>query len=386
LQPALLHPSTCEELRECIGSAGALKRTVELFGGNSKRLMAGSIAPADIRISTSRMRRILKYEPRDLTISVEAGMPLAELNAELARHGQMIPLDGAYADEATVAGAISANSSGARRRLYGTARDLVIGMKFATLDGKLVDSGGMVVKNVAGLDMAKLMIGSFGTLAAIASVNFKLMPRPKVSRSVFFGFEDLRTAVEARSAAIRGLLNPVAVEILNPVLSAQVNLKGFTLALMFAGNDAVIERSLREASAFGPGRTLAVEDEQRFWQGLNSVTPRFLEKFKEGAVVRVSTTLSECAAALESIEGPGHAHAASGIVRGWFSRPDSAARWLAAAVKRDWNGVVEFSSESAKSGLTLWPQPGNDFAIMKQIKHMFDPNNLLNRGRLYGQL
>jgi glycolate oxidase FAD binding subunit len=386
LQPALLHPSTCEELRECIGSAGVSKRTVELFGGNSKRLMAGAIAPADVRISTARMRRILKYEPRDLTISVEAGMPLAELNAELARHGQMIPLDGAYADEATVAGAISANTSGARRRLYGTARDLVIGMKFATLDGKLVDSGGMVVKNVAGLDMGKLMIGSFGTLAAIASVNFKLMPRPKVSRSVFLTFEDLRTAMEARNAAIRGVLNPVAVEVLNPVLAAQVNLKGFTLALMFAGNEAVIERSLREASAFGAGRTLSVEEEQRFWQALHAVTPRFLEKFKDGVVVRVSTTLSECAAALESIEGPGHAHAASGVARGWFSRPDSAARWLASAVKRDWKGVVEFSSESAKPGLTLWPQPGNDFVIMKQIKHMFDPDNLLNRGRLYGQL
>jgi glycolate oxidase FAD binding subunit len=359
---------------------------MELFGGNSKRLMAGGIAPAEVRISTSKMRRILQYEPRDLTISVEAGMPLTELNAELARHGQMIPLDGAYSDEATVAGAISANTSGARRRLYGTARDLVIGMKFATLDGKLVDSGGMVVKNVAGLDMGKLMIGSFGTLAAIASVNFKLTPRPKAARSVFFSFEDLRSAMEARNAAIRGVLNPVAVEVLNPVLSAQLNLKGFTLALMFAGNEAVIERSVREASGFGAGRSVAVEDEQRFWQTLNTVTPRFLEKFKEGAVVRVSTTLSECAAALESIEGPGHAHAASGVVRGWFSRPESAARWLAAAVKREWKGVVEFSSESARTGLTLWPQPGNDFAIMKQIKHMFDPDNLLNRGRLYGQL
>ena len=89
-------------------------------------------------------------------------------------------------DAATVGGMVAANISGARRRLYGTARDLVIGMKFATLDGKLVQSGGMVVKNVAGLDMGKLMIGSFGTLAAIASVNFKLQPRPAVARTILF--------------------------------------------------------------------------------------------------------------------------------------------------------------------------------------------------------
>jgi len=363
-----------------MASAWASKQTVELFGGNSKRLMAGPVESADLRIGTARMRRILKYEPRDLTISVEAGMPLAELNTELAKHGQMIPLDGAYADVATVAGTIAANISGARRRLYGTARDLVIGMQFATLDGKLVESGGMVVKNVAGLDMGKLMIGSFGTLAAIASVNFKLTPRPKVSRTILAHFEDLQLAIEARDAAIRGVLNPVAVELLNPVLSAQFNLKGFTLALLFNGSDAVTHRWPKTC------HTLSPDEELRFWSTLHGLTPRFLEKFKDGLVVRVSTTLAECGAALEMVDGPGHAHAASGIVRGWFSRPEPAARWLAAAVKREWKGVVEFASESARPGLTLWPHTGSDFAIMKQIKRMFDPDNLLNRGRLYGKL
>lgn len=364
--------------------AGNFRRTVELFGANSKRLMAGTIAAADIRISTARMRRILQYEPRDLTISVEAGMPLAQLNAELARNGQMIPLDGPYAEEATVGGVVAANINGARRKACGTARDLVIGMKFATLDGRLVDSGGMVVKNVAGLDMGKLMIGSFGTLAALASVNFKLMPRPAVSRTMIFGFEDLRAALEARNAALRGVLNPSAVEMLNPVLSAQLGFKGFTLAILFAGNEAVIERSVREGAAFGAGRLLAPEEEPRFWNALQQITPRFLEKFRDGAVVRVSTPIAECGEALGSVDGPGHAHAASGIVRGWFTRPEAASRWLAAAVKRGWKGVVEFSSGSVRSTLTLWPEPGPDFAIMKEIKLLFDPENLLNRGRLYG--
>lgn len=349
--------------------------------------MAGPIAPAQFRVSTSAMKRVLQYEPRDLTVSVESGMPFAELNALLARNGQMIPLDGPYCETATVGGVVAANISGARRRLYGTARDLVIGMKFATLEGKLVQSGGMVVKNVAGLDMGKLMIGSFGTLAAITSVNFKLTPRPAVARTILLTFEDLPTALEARNSAIRGVLNPVAVEILNPILSAQVGLKNFTLAVMFAGNGAVIERSIREASALGPARPLAVEEEQRFWNSLQAVTPRFLEKFRDGgAVVRISTTLAQCGEALGSIEGPAHAHAASGVVRGWFTRPDAAARCVADAVKRGWKAVVEFSSESARPNMTLWPEPGGDFAIMKEIKRMFDPENLLNRGRLFGQL
>src|ERR1700730_6921772 len=123
------------------------------------------------------MGRILQYEPRDLTISVEAGMRYADLSSVLAQNRQMIPLDPPFANNATIGGILAANSSGPRRRLYGTARDLVIGMKFATLEGKLIQSGGMVVKNVAGLDMGKIMIGSFGTLAALALVNFQLPPK-----------------------------------------------------------------------------------------------------------------------------------------------------------------------------------------------------------------
>jgi glycolate oxidase FAD binding subunit len=384
--PGVLRPATSEELCDALATAGASNGTVELFGANSKHLMAGPIAPADVRISTAGMRRILQYEPRDLTISVEAGIPFAELNAVLARNGQMIPLDGPWHDEATAGGMVAANISGARRRLYGTARDLVIGMKFATLEGKLVQSGGMVVKNVAGLDMGKLMIGSFGTLAAIASVNFKLTPRPAVARTLVFTYEDLRTALEARDAVIRGVLNPVAVEILNPVLSAQLGWKNYTLVLVFAGYEAVIERSIREAGSFGAARPLQTEEEQRFWGALYAVTPRFLEKFPQAAIVRVSTTLAECGEALAGVEGPGHSHAASGIVRAWFTRPDAAARWLGAAVKRGWKGVVEFAAEPVKPNLTLWPEPGGDFAMMKKVKQIFDPDNLLNRGRLYGRL
>jgi glycolate oxidase FAD binding subunit len=384
--PPVFQPSTSEELREALHSASASGRTIELFGANSKHLMAGPVAPADIRLTTAGMRRLLRYEPRDLTVSVESGMPFAELNAILARNGQMVPLDGPYGDSATVGGVVAANISGARRRLYGTARDLVIGMTFATLDGKLVQSGGMVVKNVAGLDMGKLMIGSFGTLAAIVSVNFKLTPRPAVARTILFTFDDLPAVLEARNAAIRGVLSPVAVEILNPILSAQVGLKNFVLAIMLAGNQAVIERSLRDALVLGAGRPLPLDEEHRFWNSLHAVTPRFLEKFREGAVVRVSTTLAECGEALGSVEGPGHAHAASGVVRGWFTRPEAASRWVMEAVRRGWKAVVEFSSESTRPEMTLWPAPGGDFAIMKEIKRMFDPQNLLNRGRLYGQL
>lgn len=385
--PSILQPATAEELRDALAAASAAKQAIELFGANSKRHMGGPVAAAPLRLSTTGLKRLLQYEPRDLTVSVEAGMPFAELNELLANNNQMIPLDGPYTEEATVGGMLAANISGERRRLYGTPRDLVIGMKFATLEGKLVQSGGMVVKNVAGLDMGKLMIGSFGTLAAIASVNFKLTPRPAVSRTLLFAFDDLAGAMDARNAAIRGVLNPIAVDLLNPVLSAQLGLKSYTLGMSFAGNQAVIDRCVREASAFGPGKLLTIDEERRFWNSVHGITPRFLEKFRDtGAVLRISTTLSDCADAMKCIEGPAHAHAASGIVRGWFTRPEAASRCMSEAAKRGWKAVIEFAADPVRTSTTLWPDPGGDFAIMKEIKKMFDPGNLLNRGRLYGQL
>ena len=207
-----LAPTTAAELAEALRDAAARQRTIALAGNASKRLMAGPVEPADEAIATAALRRVLEYEPRDLTISVEAGLPWREFTSSPGRQNrQMVPLDPPFAGQATVGGVVAANSSGPRRRLYGTARDMVIGMRFATLEGKLVQSGGMVVKNVAGLDMAKLMIGSFGTLAAIAVVNFKLQPVPEVraqlSAALRLGFRRLRAArnrlLRERAAARR---------------------------------------------------------------------------------------------------------------------------------------------------------------------------------------
>ena len=139
----------------------------------------------------------------------------------------MIPLDPPFAQDATVGGVLAANQSGPRRRGYGTARDMVIGMTFATLEGKLIQTGGMVVKNVAGLDMAKMMIGSFGTLAAIATVNFRVHPdasrhphlRPEIDQArrshgcARFRLEKPRPTQRARRLQDRrGLSSPGAGE------------------------------------------------------------------------------------------------------------------------------------------------------------------------------
>src|SRR5215469_7221209 len=204
-----LYPCAAQELAEQLRDASAKRQSISLRGNASKCGMAGPLVQPDIAISTSRLNRILQYEPRDLTVSVEAGLSWREFSVALAKHRQMVPLDPFFSDEATVGGVVAANVSGSRRRLYGSVRDMVIGMTFATLEGKLIRTGGMVVKNVAGLDMGKLMIGSFGTLAAIAVANFKLLPMPEIERTFLLGFDDLKAASALYEAIMKANLNPL---------------------------------------------------------------------------------------------------------------------------------------------------------------------------------
>ena len=370
-----LRPDTPEQLAEALAEAARARRTIALCGASSKDWLGGPVADADIRISTSALTRVLCYEPRDLTISIEAGLAYNELRRLLAENQQMIPLDPPCASTATVGGVLATNSSGPRRRLYGTARDLVIGLRFATLDGKLPQSGGMVVKNVAGLDMAKLLIGSFGTLAAIAVVNLKVSPMPSCSRTFLRAFTSAGEAFTVRNAILHGVLQPAAIDILNPAASAVTGHEGWLLAVQAQGNRAVVERYSREMPE---AQILEAEAEESFWLSVREFTPRFLAANSGGVVTRLNATLTEMETLMPSIVAPSVGRAGNGIVYAHFSSSGGAIDAL-----RGRRGVIA----SAPPGVVeQWLETGDDFAIMRKIKNMFDPNGLLNRGRLYGRI
>jgi glycolate oxidase FAD binding subunit len=372
----MIVPGSPEALAEALADAQRSRQTIHLCGNSTKDRMGGPISPADVRISTVKLNRVLQYEPSDLTISVEAGIPYRELSRVLAEHRQMIPLDPPFSDSATVGGIVAANTSGPQRRLYGSARDMVIGMTFATLEGKLIRSGGMVVKNVAGLDMGKLMIGSFGTLAAIAVVNFRLHPMPAATRTFIREFVRSTEAVAARDKILKSSLQPAAVDI---VKSAA----GYDLMIQAGGSPAVLERYSRELAG---ARVVEGDEEHLLWEKLREFTPRFLKEHANGVVVRISCALSEVGRVLEALPAPSLARAASGVCYGYFSQIGELRQ-----VENLYRGgvgkaVVEFAPPDVREAGELWPEPGSDFAMMKKVKEMFDPQYLLNRGRLYGRI
>lgn len=336
----MLTPESPEALAAALADANARGERILLGGNFSKNALGGPVDASGVTISTRALNRVLIFEPKDLTISVEAGLPWRELTRLLDEAGMMIPLDPPYAEVSTVGGVVAANLSGPRRRLYGTARDLVIGMKFAMLDGRIAQSGGMVVKNVAGLDMGKLMIGSFGTLAAMTSINFKLIPKPVATRT-FRIAGTLDEIISRRDAILKSVLQPMAVDVLSPAAAAEIGLDGWTLLVEAGGNERVLNRYARELE---PAETI----DAAVWQRIR--------EFPCGRVFRVCThKLMDLRNILESWPGPAIARAASGVT---YLYGGGGAAW----------------------------EPGADFPLMQRIKHMFDPKGLLNPGRLYGRI
>ena len=382
----LLEPQSPQELAEAAGASAARERSMEIRGAGSKRLMGGAPDDALVGISTLGLRRVRQYEPRDLTISVEAGLPWCELARLLAANNQAVPLDPPFSDTATVGGVIAANSSGPRRKLYGTARDFVIGMQFATAAGKLVSSGGMVVKNVAGLDMAKLLIGSLGTLAAIAVVNFKVVPKPAAERTFLLSFDTLAGAAAARDAILKSPLQPAALDLLDPRAAALARTAGYVIAVEAGGNPAVIGRYEREIAPLGPCTVLDGPAQAAFWRGVREFVPQYLATHPGAAVVRVSVPAGAVPAVLEEAPGPCLARAGSGVCYVCIDDAQQAADWARQAAGKGWKAVVEFAPEEGKAALDLWPSPGTDFDLMTRVKKMFDPKGLFNRGRLYGRI
>src|SRR5262249_49098411 len=137
-----------------------------------------------VAMRTNRLNKVLDYTPDDMTISVGAGITLAEIDAALRPNGQMLPMDVALPNRSTIGGALACAADGPRRLGYGTFRDLFLGTRVVEAGGRISKAGGMTVKNVSGFDMMKLYIGSMGSLAILVSANFKLLPIPRATATV----------------------------------------------------------------------------------------------------------------------------------------------------------------------------------------------------------
>lgn len=227
---AAVFPGSVEEVAAVVGLAAEAALPVTPWGGGTAASVGMPAARAGLVLGFSRLNRLVEHEPGDLTATVEAGMTVAALQSALRSRGQWLSLDPPDAERATVGGVLSTNASGPRRHLYGTARDLLIGVTVVTAAGAVVKGGGKVVKNVAGYDLPKLFIGSYGTLGIIVEATVKLRPLPDDERLVGVGFDRLKDGGAAVRALMASDLIPNAVELLDAAAAAGPGGAGGALA------------------------------------------------------------------------------------------------------------------------------------------------------------
>lgn len=358
---------------------------------NRERLRVG----VDFSLSLRRLNRIQEYNAADLTASVEAGVTVGALDAALRAQNQWLPLGAPRPERTTVGAAVAANRSGPFRLFYGAARDMVIGIRMATAEGKVVKSGGKVVKNVAGYDLAKLLIGSYGTLAIITEVNFKVFPRPAAGETTALGFASPDQALRARTAIQKSALTPLAMDLLDEAAARAVSPQelppgAWVLAVAYGGVSQVIERYRREIEQVGrqAGRqssaTLTGDQEQRLWNAITDFPAHMEEHAPEALRLKVTSTISAIGSCIEALKADAIVSRAGSGVTYFYAQAKDAAGFVSAArqalARLGARAVVEYSP----APVDRWGPPGDDFAVMQKLKQVFDPNGILNPGTFVG--
>lgn len=215
LPDLVAEPGSVAELAGLVAAAHARGAAVAARGGGSKLDWGGPPARCDLLVETRRIAGVLDYVPEDLVVVVAAGTPLAELQAELAAHGQRLALDPPEPG-ATIGGILATNAAGALRLGFGGVRDLLLGVAFVRADGVCARAGSKVVKNVAGYDIGKLLVGSHGTLAILTEAALRVQPLPSATRYACWPGDDPARVTRDTLAVLHSALTPVALEYHHP--------------------------------------------------------------------------------------------------------------------------------------------------------------------------
>ncbi|HLJ78703.1 MAG TPA: FAD-binding oxidoreductase [Acidobacteriaceae bacterium] len=359
-------PRTTEEIAAVLRYADATGAGVEIAGAGTKRGWAGAVH-GGVLLDMRGLTGVCEHSWQDLTATVRAGTTWGEMQRALAAYGQMVALDPLWADRATVGGVIATNDSGALRFRYGGLRDLVIGMTMVLADGTIARSGGKVVKNVAGYDLHKLMIGAFGTLAVVTEVTFRLHAIPRNTRVWSFGSADANACGEVLMKVMDSQLSVQAMQL-------RASAAGFSLDVELASIDEVLREqwSFLNSCAGGEGAISgdAFGARERLFAG-------------DGVVMKVTMLPSAIArSSAEIVRLGGEAVTqATGIMVARLADASGVER-LREFVAAEGEGAVTVLRGA--DGVGVLPSAGNSAVVMREIKRRFDGNGILNPGVVVG--
>jgi len=353
---------------------------------------------AFLALSLASLNALVDHQPANMTLTAQAGMNLARLQAATSGSGQWLPVDPPFPDQTSVGGLISANLSGPCRFSQGTVRDLLIGITVVRADGSVVKSGGRVVKNVAGYDLGKLYCGALGTLGVIVEASFKVRTLPQARAAARIACPNPAAAQDLVERILTAPLEPLFMELAARVPAAGsgcVLVVGFGGAREDVADQAVTLRSL--AHGADGLQELADEEADVLMAELRDSHAGSGEAFLGLKASLPATRAAAFIAALEEEGGANgltmavQAHAGNGIIHVRIERPDEppvqgsaraiVERLRAAAASLGGTLVVEHADPSIKPGLDLWGGGIEGLALMKRIKRTLDPGGILSPGR-----
>ena len=415
----IVRPTSADQIESLLRFADQRKFYVVPAGGMT-RIRAGAPPEAiDILLDLTALRGTTFYDPGDLTVGFHAGTTIAEVQRTLAVNGQFLPIDVPQPERATIGGVLASAAHGPLKGGYGGVRDFCIGIEFITADGSRVKGGGRVVKNVAGYDLMKLLIGSYGTLGVITAANFKVFPLPKQTRTFIAEFASSGEAIVCRDRIVASPIgnNFMALEIASPraheylaarevrdpdhyhpsVPIQQTNT--WSVYLRASGSDAVLARYQQELGS-AVVRSIVGAEERDLWQWMSDFEATACARHQNAMIVHISTPLVEVRTAIEAAEHAAIEHNFIFATIGRISTgnlvcamlplsvdPPSAVQFAAAAsslrarLSADSSAVVTACPLESKRHFNVWGGSPTNPHIMRAIKQTLDPNQALNRGR-----
>jgi glycolate oxidase FAD binding subunit len=392
-------PETPEQIGMLLRTCTEAGAAVVPWGGGTAMRLGNIPSRADVVVDLGRFDRVIEHDAANLTATGQAGVPLSTFQGAVRGERQFLAIDPPHPSRATLGGLVAANSNGPRRMLYGGVRDVVIGMKMVLATGESVKAGGKVVKNVAGYDMCKLVVGSLGTLGIITEVTLRLTPLPETAATLVTT-GSLTKNLELVELLFYSALQPAGIALLSPDLAKTAGLADSpsTLAIWSEGFEEAVARHVQEitiqATRIGlAGKVLRGDAHARLWERVQDfgtaegdLVIRVIVPV--GAVGTVVTAIDQWA--VHEQRASYVAHAGSGTI--WVSlaaNPTSAAwfgRLATLAGDHQGHAVMTAAPPQFKAGVDVWGPAPPSFPLMREVKQQFDPHRILNPGRFIAGL
>lgn len=383
-------PSDVEQVAELVREANALGGWMLPLGGGTAMQSGNPIDTVPIALDLTDLAGVVEYTPEDMTVSVRAGTRWDTLQAELARNGQTLPVDVPFPDRATVGGVVATGYAGPRRLRDGTLKDLLLGASYVRGDGLAAKAGGMVVKNVSGFEIPRLLHGSWGSLAVVTSLNFKVIPAHEREITILSTEGDPIDVAE-RMLALTGARPAITSAVMDGSLeSARPSIR------LMGRSDPTAEFAgeIRAGGAIAWNETIHdIGTSAAWWQEREN---RLAVEVDDTATIEIGCPASQVVATLRKLRAampnPGgvslHVSPAVGAIELTFpSEMVSLATWARLWAEHGFGQHARFVVTAApadwRSERDVWFIEPGARAIMQALKSSFDPKDILNRGRLW---